>query len=144
MITRCYLEITNVCNLNCVCAPRLCRRASESRICRLCFVINLLYRLLESSIGLRPPSNRIAFAARSDCVRRPIRLRSPSGQIASAIYSYKHRMYTLGTKSDCNTYCWLLRRPETSATAFCLYRQFIFYCLLLSICHSLPSRRICI
>ena len=44
-------------------------------------------------IGLRPLSNRIASAARSDCVRRQIRLRSPSDQIASAIYSYNHRMY---------------------------------------------------
>ena len=108
------------------------------------FVINLLYRLLECSIGLRPPPNQIAFAVQSDCVRRPIRLRPPSDQIAFAIYSYKHRMYTLSTKSYSNTYCWLLRRPETSATVFCLYRQFIFYCLLLSICHSLPSRRFCI
>ena len=88
--------------------------------------------------------DRIASAVRSDCVRRPIGLRSPSDQIAFAIYSYKHRMYTLSTKSDCNTYCCLLRRPETSATAFCLYRQFIFYCLLLSICLSSPSRRVCI
>ena len=88
--------------------------------------------------------DRIAFAVRSDCVRRPIGLRSPSDQIASAIYSYKHRMYTISTKSYSNTYCCLLRRPETSATVFCLYRQFIFYCLLLSICHSLPSRRFCI
>ena len=95
-------------------------------------------------IRLRSPSDQIASAVRSDCVRRPIRLRSPSDQIAFAIYSYKHRMYTLSTKSYSNTYCCLLRRPETSATAFCLYRQFIFYCLLLSICHSLPSRRICI
>ena len=28
-------------------------------------------------IGLRPPSDRIPFAARSDSVRRPIGLRSP-------------------------------------------------------------------
>ena len=52
--------------------------------------------------------DRIASAVRSDCVRRQIRLRSPPDQIASAIYSYKHRMYTLSTKSDCNTYCCLL------------------------------------
>ena len=38
--------------------------------------------------------DRIAFAIRSDCVRRPIGLRPPSDQIAFAIYSYKHRMYT--------------------------------------------------
>ena len=61
--------------------------------------------------------DRIASAVRSDCVRHPIGLRSPSDQIAFAIYSYKHRMYTLCTKSDSNTYCCLLRRPETSATA---------------------------
>ena len=30
----------------------------------------------------RPPSDRIASAVRSDCVRRPIGLRSPSNQIA--------------------------------------------------------------
>ena len=68
-------------------------------------------------IGLRPPSNRIAFAVQSDCVRRPIRLRPPSNQIASAVRLYNHRMYTLSTKSDSNTYCCLLRRPKTSATA---------------------------
>ena len=38
--------------------------------------------------------DRIASAVRSDCVRRPIRLRPPSDQIAFAIYSYNHRMYT--------------------------------------------------
>ena len=37
--------------------------------------------------------DRIAFVVQSDCVRRPIRLRSPSDQIAFAIYSYNHRMY---------------------------------------------------
>ena len=68
-------------------------------------------------IRLRSPSNQIAFAIQSDCVRRPIGLRSPSDQIASAVRSYNHRMYTLSTKSDSNTYCCLLRRPETSATA---------------------------
>ena len=68
-------------------------------------------------IGLRAPSNQIASAVQSDCVRRPIGLRSPSNQIASAVQLYNHRMYTLSTKSDSNTYCCLLRRPETSATA---------------------------
>ena len=68
-------------------------------------------------IGLRSPSNRIAFAVQSDCVRRPIRLRPPSNRVASAVRLYNHRMYTLSTKSDSNTYCCLLRRPETSATA---------------------------
>ena len=37
--------------------------------------------LLSSSHGLRPPSNRIPFAVQSDCVRRPIGLRSPSNRI---------------------------------------------------------------
>ena len=32
-------------------------------------------------IGLRSPPDQIAFAVRSDCVRRPIRLRSPSIRI---------------------------------------------------------------
>ena len=68
-------------------------------------------------IRLRSPSNQIAFAVQSDCVRRPIRLRPPSNQIVSAVRLYNHRMYTLSTKSDSNTYCCLLRRPETSATA---------------------------
>ena len=68
-------------------------------------------------IGLRPPSNQIAFAVQSDCVRRPIRLRPPSNRVASAVRLYNHRMYTLSTKSDSNTYCCVLRRPETSATA---------------------------
>ena len=68
-------------------------------------------------IGLRSPSNQIASAVQSDCVRRPIRLRPPSNQIASAVRLYNHKMYTLSTKSDSNTYCCLLRRPETSATA---------------------------
>ena len=40
-------------------------------------------------------SRRIAFAAQSDCVRRPIGLRSPSDQIA------------FGVRSDC------VRRPTT-------------------------------
>ena len=59
-------------------------------------------------IRLRSPPDQIASAVRSDCVRRPIRLRSPSDQIAFAIYSYNHRMYTLSTKSYSNTYCCLL------------------------------------
>ena len=68
-------------------------------------------------IGLRPPSNQIAFAVQSNCVRRPIGLRPPSNRVASAVRLYNHRMYTLSTKSDSNTYCCVLRRPETSATA---------------------------
>ena len=40
-------------------------------------------------IRLRSPPNQIASAARSDCVRRPIRLRSPSDQIPSAARCHK-------------------------------------------------------
>ena len=69
-------------------------------------------------IRFRPPPDQIAFAARSDCVRRPIGLRPPSNRVASAVRLYNHRMYTLSTKSDSNTYCCVLRRPETSATFF--------------------------
>ena len=47
-------------------------------------------------------SRRIAFAARSDCVRRPIRLRSPSDLIASAV------------RLDC------VRRPTTRRELFSL------------------------
>ena len=36
-------------------------------------------------IRLRPPSDQIASAVRSDCVRRPIRLRSVSDQIAFGV-----------------------------------------------------------
>ena len=42
-----------------------------------------------SAIGLRPPPNQIASAVQSDCVRRPIRLRSPSDRIASAARCHK-------------------------------------------------------
>ena len=38
-------------------------------------------------IGFRPPSDRIASAARSDCVRRPIGFRPPSDRIPSAVQS---------------------------------------------------------
>ena len=42
------------------------------------------YRL---RVVLRPPSNRIPSAVRSDSVRRPIRFRPPSDQIPSAVRS---------------------------------------------------------
>ena len=34
------------------------------------------------AVGLRPPPDQIASAARSDCVRRPIRLRPPPDRVA--------------------------------------------------------------
>ena len=48
-------------------------------------LVYLSTRLLSSRS--RQPSERIAFAVRSDRVRRPIRLRPPSDQIASAVRS---------------------------------------------------------
>ena len=42
---------------------------------------------VRSPIGFRPPSDRIASAARSDSVRRPIRFRPPSNRIPSAVRS---------------------------------------------------------
>ena len=41
------------------------------------------------SAGFRPPPDQIPFAARSDCVRRPIRFRSPPDQIASTARCHK-------------------------------------------------------
>ena len=43
----------------------LCSAISALRFCNLCTY----------AVRLRPPSNQIASAARSDCVRHPIRLR---------------------------------------------------------------------
>ena len=41
--------------------------------------------IVYSSLVYSPPIKPIASAVRSDCVRRPIRLRPPSDQIASAV-----------------------------------------------------------
>ena len=46
-----------------------------------------LYGCQRFVIVLRSPSNRIPFAVRSDCVRRPIGFRPPSGWIPSAVQS---------------------------------------------------------
>ena len=46
-----------------------------------------LLRLLRFVIVLRTPPDRIASAARSDSVRRPIGFRTPSDQIPSAARS---------------------------------------------------------
>ncbi len=48
-------------------------------------------------VRLRPPSNQIASAVRSDCVRRPIRLRPPSDQIASAVRRLYQHWYIVQT-----------------------------------------------
>ena len=43
--------------------------------------------IVYSSLVYSPPVKSIASAVRSDCVRRPIRLRPPSDQVASAVRS---------------------------------------------------------
>ena len=55
----------------------------------LCSAISALmssYRV-RCPIGLRPPSNQIAFGVRSGCVRCPIGLRPPPDQIAFGVQS---------------------------------------------------------
>ena len=53
--------------------------------------------------------DRIASAVRSDCVRRPIRLRSPPDQIASAI------------RSDCVRHPIRLRSPSIRIIIECTH-----------------------
>ena len=53
-------------------------------------------------IGLRPPSNQIPSAARSDCVRRPIRFRSLHDAISSVCTLRRLR---------CNTQCVYVLHP---------------------------------
>ena len=48
-------------------------------------------------VRLRSPSERIASAVRSDCVRRPIRLRPLSDQIASAVRRLYQHCYIVQT-----------------------------------------------
>ena len=80
----------------CVSVP-ICGRLSlpEGSVCSACSVGHSLCLLCwcicgrHISAGFRPPPNQIAFAARSDCVRRPISFRPPSDQIASAARCHK-------------------------------------------------------
>ena len=57
-------------------------------MCLLKFFGSLVYTYLLFAVGTchrsRTPSDRIAFAVRSDCVRRPIRLRSVNDDKATA------------------------------------------------------------
>ena len=55
----------------------------------LCGVNGLVVRGESSAIVIvhRTPPGQIAFAARSDCVRHPIRFRTPPDQISNAIRS---------------------------------------------------------
>ena len=50
-----------------------------------CSACDMSLFCLRYVIGHRTRSDQIAFAARSDSVRRPIRLRSPSDQTAFAV-----------------------------------------------------------
>ena len=78
----------------CVSVP-ICGRLSlpECSVCSAYSVGHSLFLLCwcicgrHISAGFRPPSNQTAFAARSDSVRRPIRLRPPSDQIPFAARS---------------------------------------------------------
>ena len=49
--------------------------------------ISFVRPIVYSSLVYSSPVKPIASAVRSDCVRRPIRLRPPSDQIASAVRS---------------------------------------------------------
>ena len=49
--------------------------------------ISFVRPIVYSSLVYSSPIKPIASAVRSDCVRRPIRLRPPSDQIASAVQS---------------------------------------------------------
>ena len=49
--------------------------------------ISFARHIVYSSLAYSSPIKPIASAVRSDCVRRPIRLRPPSNQIASAVRS---------------------------------------------------------
>ena len=51
--------------------------------------------IVYSSLVYSPPIKPIASAVRSDCVRRPIRLRPPSDQIASAAGGQFTRLYSV-------------------------------------------------
>ena len=53
--------------------------------------------IVYSSLVYSSPINRIASAVRSDCVRRPIRLRPLSDQIASAVRRLYQHWYIVQT-----------------------------------------------
>ena len=66
---------------------------------------------------LRSPSNQIAFAVRSDSVRRPIRFRSPSNRIPYAVQSDSVRRPTTIFSILKNTFG--VSTPPTLATNSC-------------------------
>ena len=53
--------------------------------------------IVYSSLVYSSPIKPIAFAVRADCVRRPIRLRPPSNQIASAVRRLYQHCYIVQT-----------------------------------------------
>ena len=60
----------------------------------------------------RPPSDRIASAARSDCVRRPIRFRPPPDRIPSAVQSDSVRR-PIGSRSVHDERTWAFASLKT-------------------------------
>ena len=53
--------------------------------------------IVYSSLVYSPPVKPIASAVRSDCVLRPVRLRPPSNQIASAVRRLYQHCYIVQT-----------------------------------------------
>ena len=62
-----------------------------------CLLVSCQADCVRRPIGLRPPSDQIASAVRSGCVRCPIRLRPPSDQIASAVRRLYQHWYIVQT-----------------------------------------------
>ncbi len=69
------------------------------------------YRL---RVVLRPPSDRIPSAVRSDSVRRPIRFRPPSDRIPSAVRSVSVRRPMEKPKKKLALRCLLQRKHQLS------------------------------
>ena len=104
----------------------------ESVQLRVCVCYAFVTVRVRRPIGLRSPSDRIASAVRSDCVRCPIRLRSVPDEKSRGVSLIVAEVSGLrSTKSDSISLPQvrlysrinrlMLRRPETSAT-MCCYR----------------------
>lgn len=59
--------------------------------------ISFVRPIVYSSLVYSSPIKPIAFAVRADCVRRPVRLRPPSGQVASAVRRLYQHWYIVQT-----------------------------------------------
>ena len=62
-----------------------------------CLLVSCQADCVSRPIRLRPPSDQIASAVQSDCVCRPIRLRPLSDQIASAVRRLYQHCYIVQT-----------------------------------------------